>query len=115
LIPCFLLLFLSCFYIIMAAHEWNSLQPALLHGEPPTGAAVDGAHSIAGLAPRNELDAVDSPISDSSDNTDRKMESAVGAPQRSKGKIALIMSALCVSSWLCDAKCLWHAEIYIPS
>lgn len=81
----------------MASHGTNSLPPTALDGDPPTGAVTDGAHAIADLIPSKEIEvtnALDSPISES---LDHKIEVHDDAPHRSKGKVALIMSALCVS------------------
>ena len=80
-----------------------------LQGDPPSGAVTDGAHAIADLLlpPSKEADVVPNPpASSSTDTVDSKKEKEEQpiegsphpeTPHRSKGKIALIMSALCVS------------------
>ena len=84
----------------MATHGDNSLPPTVLSGDPPTGAAVDGAHTIADLLPSKEVDVPDSPASNPSDITHPKLEDHDAAPERSKGKVALIMSALLIAVFL---------------
>lgn len=75
-----------------------------LHGDPPSGAVTDGAQAIADLLPSKEVDVPNLPDSSASDTGEStKKEELVEAPAppgdayRSKGKTALIMSALCVS------------------
>lgn len=81
----------------MATHGDNPLPPTALSEDPPTGAAVDGAHTIADLLPSKEVVVPDSPVSNPSDITQPKLDDQDAAPERSKGKVALIMSALLVS------------------
>lgn len=85
--------------------EKPSLSTAL-HADPPSGAVTDASHAIANLFPSKELGVSTPPASSSSETIDSKKEEHVGAPHaeapnaeaphRSKGKVALIMSALCV-------------------
>lgn len=68
---------------------------------------MDASHAIADLLPSKELDVSTPPASSSSETINSKKEghieaphaeiSHTEAPHRSKGKVALIMSALCVS------------------
>lgn len=81
----------------MATHGDHSLPPTALGADPPTGAAVDGAHTIADLLPSKEVDVPGTPASNPSDIAPSKQENLDAAPERSKGKVALIMSALLVS------------------
>jgi hypothetical protein len=81
-------------------------QPMLLTGDPPTGAAIDGTYPLANLVSSKDPDAVGSPASNVSEGSDSKLEKHE-APQRSKGKVALIMSALCVSFALPRGLFLW--------
>ena len=83
-----------------ATHEGKTSLP--LDGDPPTGAVTDGAHAIADLVPSKELAATDAPNSSHSPNSpvsetlESKIEGRDEASSMSKGKVALIMSALCV-------------------
>ena len=77
-----------------------------LYGDPPSGAVTDASYAIADLLPSKEVDVSNPLASNLSDTTDSKKEEQVEAPHpevpqgegphRSKGKVALIMSALCV-------------------
>lgn len=92
-------------FVMATAKEVNVPLPTLLTGDQPTGAATDGAHPLANLVSSKDLDAGESPTSNLSDSSDSKLEEKHDeAPQRSKGKVALIMSALCVSFALCGGE-----------
>ena len=90
----------------MATPSVNPSVSTALHGDPPTGAVTDASYAIADLLPSKEVDVSNPPASSLSDTLDSKKEEHVeGAhaeaphaegPHRSKGNVALIMSALCV-------------------
>lgn len=65
--------------------------------EIPSAAVVDGAGAVASLVPVKTNDDTRELPSDSSDVVEPVKQEQMEAPQRSKGKIALIMSALCVT------------------
>lgn len=62
----------------------------------PAAGAVDAAGATAELVPVKSRNTTDAPLLDLSDGVESPKQEHSDAPQRSKGKIALIMSALCV-------------------
>lgn len=110
----------------MATPTVNPPLATVLHGDPPSGAVTDASHAIADLLPSKELDVPVPPASSSSDTIGSKKEEHTAAPHaeiphaeaphRSKGKVALIMSALCVSfphPFNSDLKLLAKADFLI--
>lgn len=90
----------------MANSAPNPSLSTALHADPPSGAVTDASHAIADLLPLKEVHVLTPPASSSSETINSKKEGHIEAPHaetshteahRSKGKVALIMSALCVS------------------
>lgn len=65
--------------------------------EVPSAAVVDGAGAVASLVPVKTNDDTRELPSDSSDVVEPVKQEQMEVPERSKGKVALIMSALCVT------------------
>ena len=108
----------------MATPALNPSLSTALHADPPSGAVTDASHAIADLLPLKELDVSTPPASSSSETINSKKEhieaphaetSHTEAPHRGKGKVALIMSALCVSFGLShgEMRLLAEADVLI--
>lgn len=64
----------------------------------PSAGAVDAAGPVAALVPVKNVNDTSASPSDLSDVVESPKQEHSDAPQRSKGKIALIMCALCVAT-----------------
>lgn len=80
------------------ANETDGTHPQVGRVEViPSAGAVDAAGPIAELVPVKNVNDTSALPSDLSDAAEPSKQEQSNAPERSKGKIALIMSALCVT------------------
>lgn len=82
--------------LTMVSTTDDSLRVGRVEVVPPAG-AVDAAGATAELVPVKSRNSTYVPPVDLSDGVESPKQEDSDTPQRSKGKIALIMSALCVT------------------